>query len=288
MKRWSSLLSAAVFAAGFVAADAHAITSPGTLYAIGSDANGVGRTLSAVDPLGAGTDLGDGSLAFNGLAFLASTGRAYTVGNDSFGNSFLTSFLPTTPSVLAPTVALGSGFYGGLAASGSQLYAIGSSSAGASSLYSVGSGGASLLGGLGSGFYGGLTWNAGALYAIGGDEFGVQRRFSRIDLAGGTPTVTTLFDLGDGSLGFQGGLAFDTASNRFVTIANDGFGASSLYGFSLAGASSLSDLGKPLGSGFVNGGLAYLAAPVPEAPFALLFALGLPVLLVARSRRNAR
>jgi len=291
MKFRTGLVPAALLALGLAcaSADASAITSQ-ALYAIGADADGVGRALTPIDPAGTATNLGDGSLAFSGLAFLANTGRAYTVGNDSFGNSFLTSFLPSAPATLAPTIALGSGFNGGLAAKNSQLYAIGSDSFGASSLYSVSTTtGASALGSLGSGFYGGLTYSSStsAFYAIGGDDAGVQRRFSRIDLSGGTPTVTTLFDLGDGSLGFQGGLAYDAAAGRFVTIANDTFGASSLYGFSLAGATSLADLGHPLGNGFNNAGLAFLAAPVPEAPFGLLFAFGVPVLMFF-GRRAAR
>lgn len=274
-----------------------------TLYAFGPDADGVGRVFTPVLPTAPGVALGDGGVAFNGgLGFLASTGRFYAIENDALGNSALTSFSATAPSALAAPLALGAGFYGGLAVDSgkSTLYAIASDAFGVSSLYRIDLGvGATALGVLGSGYYGGLAFNSvdGELYAISGDDFGVQRRVSRIDPdAAGGPAVTALFDLGDGSLAFQGGLVFDALAAHFVVIGNDAFADSALYSFTGAGATSLVDLAAPVGVGFINVGLTFgpdvtiEPVPTPEPAAALLLGIALPLLGLfgRRVRRHER
>jgi len=272
---------------------AHAADS---LYAFGPDGDGVGRVFTQVVPSAPGVALGDGSVAFNGgLTYLASDQRFYAIQNDAYGNSALTSFTAAAPSALSTPLALGTGFYGGLAAdSGSStLYAVASDSFGASTLYRIDtSSGAVALTALGLGFYGGLVFDSadGDLYAVGADDFGVQRRVSRIDLgAAGGPAVSTLFDLGDGSLGFQGGLAFDALAQRFVVIGNDAFAQSALYAFTTLGAASLVDLATPVGVGFVNVGLAFApaVAAVPEPASIVLLAGAMPLLLLFSRRARA-
>lgn len=261
--------------------------SASSLYSFGPDDSGVGRVFTQLAPAGPAVPLGDGTAAFNGgLTYRASNQRFYAIENDAAGNSALTSFTAVAPTALATPLALGMGFYGGLAADtgGSMLYAIASDFLGVSSLYRIDpSTGAAVLVMLGAGYYGGLAFDSidGNLYAISGDDVGVQRRVSKIDLhAAGGPAVSTLFDLGDGSLAFQGGLAFDAVAARFVVIGNDSLDDSALYSFTDAGASSLVDLATPLGVGFVNVGLAFApdAVAVPEPASALLFAAALPLL----------
>lgn len=252
------------------------------LHAIGPDDQGVGRLFTDLDMPATAVALGDGSRAFNGgLTFSAADGRFYAIANDSFGQSVLTSFSASDPATLSTPVSLGSGFVGGLAAQGSRLYAVGQDFSGAASLYRVDGGGASLVGALGGGLFGGLTYNprSGLLYGIAADDVGVQRRLVAIDAdAAGGPTTTVLFDLGDGSRAFQGGLAWDDTDRRFVAIANDGSGASQLVAFSASSAASLTDLATPLGPGYVNAGLAWTAAPVPEPEAAWLLLAGLATL----------
>jgi hypothetical protein len=96
--------------------------------------------------------------------------------------------------------------------------------------------------------------SAALLYTIGPDAASVPRNLATVDPGGATPR----FDLGDGSLGFNGGLAYDTANNRFYAIANDSLGNSSLVSFTLGGAGSVTTLAS-LGTGFI-GGLAYNSA----------------------------
>jgi len=287
-----------VFVLNLLAGTAMAADS---LYTFGPDDNGVGRVLSQIAPSAPGVALGDGTAAFNGgLTYLASDQRFYAIQNDASGNSALTSFTAAAPAMLATPLALGMGFYGGLAADSdtSTFYAVASNPVGASTLYRVDpTTGATALAALGNGYYGGLAFDSadGDLYAISADDFGVQRRVSKIDLdAASGPSVTTLFDLGDSSLGFQGGLAFDASMQRFVVIGNDMFSRSSLYAFSTTEAASLVDLATPVGVGFVNAGLAFApVAPVPEPSSAMLFAAALPLLWLfmrrgARVNRTAR
>jgi hypothetical protein len=193
---------------------------------------------------------------------------------------------------------LGQGFNGGLAhdpVSGS-LYAIANDFLGNSTLYSVSAGGVPApLGPVGVGFYGGLTFNAddGMLYAMAGDAFGVMRRVMAIDI--GTAAATPLFDLADGSLGFNGGLAYDDVADLFYVIGNDFLANSALFTFTLAGAGAdLTALDAAFGQGFLNVGLALgpeVTPPPPpavsEPPSAALLLLAASVGLVSR-RHGAR
>lgn len=91
---------------------------------------------------------------------------------------------------------------------------------------------------------------ASTLYAISGDSNGVPRQVSSFTPAG---PANPLFTLGDGSLGFTGGLAYSSAASAFFTIASDGLGASELYSFDLTGTLTPR---FALGDGFF-GGLAW-------------------------------
>jgi hypothetical protein len=289
------------WAAAAVAAAA-LLNTPGAwadpaLYSIGSDANGVGRMLNEVTSSTTGVGLGDGTVAFNGgLAYSATESQFYAIENDSFGQSYLTSFGLGMPGALSTPVSLGAGFLGGLAldTTSASLYAIGSDFLGNSTLYSVGSSGATAVDAIGVGFFGGLTYDKAdnSFYAIGADDSFVQRRVSRIDLSGGSATVTTLFDLGDAGTAFNGGLAYDAATSSFSVIGNDSFGNSALYSFTSAGAASLTSL-QSIGVGFLNAGLviapagAFIATPVPEPSTAALCIAGLIALAMWRSARRA-
>jgi hypothetical protein len=88
---------------------------------------------------------------------------------------------------------------------------------------------------------------AAAFYSIGPDINSVPRNFSSISNA-----VTPLFNLSDGSLGFNGGLTYDPANGTFYAIANDGLGNSTLETFLLGGAGMVSPA-LSLGSGFTSG-----------------------------------
>ncbi len=91
------------------------------------------------------------------------------------------------------------------------------------------------------------------LYAIGPDSIlSEPRGFYSISTGG---VATWLFDFGDPTLGFNGGLAFHPGSNLFYAIANDSLGASSLVSFSPWGGGAFTTIG-PLGQGFISG-LAY-------------------------------
>jgi len=92
--------------------------------------------------------------------------------------------------------------------------------------------------------------NAAFLYALSGDDLGVSRRLNQIDTT--SQTVQTVFDLGDGTLGYFG-LAY--GNNKFYTIASDGSGSFSLQTFSLSG-SGATNPELSLGEGF-TGGLAF-------------------------------
>ncbi|HLK68641.1 MAG TPA: hypothetical protein VKU19_34660 [Bryobacteraceae bacterium] len=93
-----------------------------------------------------------------------------------------------------------------------------------------------------------LTLYAGpaGLFTIGPDANGVPDVFTSIG-----PT-SSLFTLGDGSLGFNGGLTFDPVSHNFYSIANDSQGNSFLYSFTLAGPGTLTLIAN-IGTGFTSG-----------------------------------
>lgn len=92
-------------------------------------------------------------------------------------------------------------------------------------------------------------------FSIGPDASFIPRGFTSITETG---TVTPLFDLGDGSLALNGGLAYRGSDGLFYGIANDFSGNSSLVSFSLLGGGALTTIGT-LGPGF-SSGLAYNSA----------------------------
>jgi hypothetical protein len=296
MKPWKHWLPPTLAAAAGLLATTGAHADD-TLYSFGPDGDGIGRVFTPVQLASPGVTLGDGTVAFNGgLAWSSADNAMYAIENDSNGQSFLTSFSPSAPASLSAPVALGQGFLGGLAFDtvAAQLYAIGSDAFGESTFYSVGPSGAVALGSLGTGFYGGLTYDTADhdFYAIGADDSFEPRRVSRIDVSGGAPVVTTVFDLGDGSVGFLGGIAWDAANARFVTIGSDSVGDSSLYSFSLGGADTLADLGS-VGPGFVDAGLAFSSATpvvpsIPEPSTAVLLLVGALSLSAACHRAHPR
>ncbi len=100
--------------------------------------------------------------------------------------------------------------------------------------------------------------NATSLFSISGDpnNFFVPDQFSSLTESPGS--VTTVGTLGDGSLGFNGGLTAGPGG-VFYAIANDSLGASSFYRVQSNGTISLIGSAGGLGSGFL-GGLAYDSA----------------------------
>lgn len=97
-----------------------------------------------------------------------------------------------------------------------------------------------------------------SFYTISGDpsNFYVPDQFSSVDL--NASSVTTVATLGDGSLGFNGGLVLGPGGSLYA-IANDSTGAGSLYSIQPDGAATLIGTAGGLGDGFF-GGLAYDSA----------------------------
>lgn len=274
-------------------------------YTFGPDGQGVGRVFGTVAP-GTATplaSLGDGSVAFNGgLAYSSAAGRFFAIGNDSLGNASLVSFTAAAPGTFTVNQPLAvAGFTGGLAVNGNLLYAVATDATGASSLYSMDLTGGSLnlLGALSGALYAGLAYDAddGLLYGIAADASGVARSVRRISLAGAV-SDSELFQLGDGSLAFNGGLAYDDQADLFNVIANDVMASSGLMSFDLTGSASLAALGASFGSGYLNAGLAIgppgggggggggNTVPEPATP-ALVLALALAWAAARRAARAA-
>jgi hypothetical protein len=267
-----------------------------TLVSIGPDAGFVGRSLSSLSSPAPIASLGDGSLAFNGgLVFDAGSSRLFGIANDSTGNSQLYSFTAAGGGLTPLGSGLGQGFYGGLAENPvtGQLYAVADDVFGSATLYAISSAGtATALAAIGNGYYGGLAWAEGKLYAMAGDALGVQRDVYAIDLV--TVTASLLFSLGDDSVGFNGGLAYDGVADLFYTIGNDSLGNSALYSFTAGGAGGdLTAIGAPFGQGFVNAGLAIVPADqvpptpsLPEPPTLALLALALGLARLGQTARS--
>jgi hypothetical protein len=94
---------------------------------------------------------------------------------------------------------------------------------------------------------------AGSVFwSVSGDPSNlfVPDQFSNINLS--PQAVVTLGTLGDGSLGFNGGLAVG-AGGALYAIANDSSGASSMYKIQTNGATSLVGSAGGLGFGFLGG-----------------------------------
>jgi hypothetical protein len=97
-----------------------------------------------------------------------------------------------------------------------------------------------------------------AFFSISGDPNNnfVPDQFSSLTSSPGS--VTPIATLGDGSLGFNGGLTVGSGGALYA-IANDSLGNSSLYSVQPNGATSLVGSAGGLGSGFL-GGLAWDSA----------------------------
>jgi hypothetical protein len=97
--------------------------------------------------------------------------------------------------------------------------------------------------------------HAGSFVAISGDPNNsfVPDQFSSVTLS--PQAVTTVATLGDGSLGFNGGLTTGPGGTLYA-IANDSTGAGSLYSIQSNGTVSLVGSAGGLGFGFL-GGLTY-------------------------------
>ena len=100
-------------------------------------------------------------------------------------------------------------------------------------------------------FLSATSLNASTLYTFGA-PLGAHNSFQSLQTNG---SASSLFTLGDGSVSFNGGLAYRASDNTFFAIGNDWLGNSSLVKFNASGASSLVTV-APLGTGFL-GGLAY-------------------------------
>ena len=95
------------------------------------------------------------------------------------------------------------------------------------------------------------AWVSAALLSIGPDNGFVPRVLTQLPTVAPV-TATALAELGDGSIGFNGGLASD--GSGLYAIGNDSFGSSTLYSLTMSG-SGLAAVGS-LGAGFY-GGLAH-------------------------------
>lgn len=94
---------------------------------------------------------------------------------------------------------------------------------------------------------------AGALFTVGPDSSFAPRVLNQLPTVAPV-TAAPLSSLGDGSIGFNGGLAYNTSGSLLYSIGNDSLGNSTLYRFTTLGGSVTSI--ASIGTGF-NGGLAY-------------------------------
>ena len=92
-------------------------------------------------------------------------------------------------------------------------------------------------------------------FSFGPDDAGTPRAFTSLTASG---TSTLRFNVGDGSLGFNGGVTFRPGDGLFYAVANDFTGASSLVSFAGNGGGTSTSVAA-LGNGFL-GGLAYSQA----------------------------
>jgi hypothetical protein len=104
-----------------------------------------------------------------------------------------------------------------------------------------------------------MVAQAAALFTIGPDAnpfFPVPRVLNQLP-ATSPVSAAPLATLGDGTVGFNGGLAYNSGNSLLYAIGNDSFGNSALYSMTTLGG-GLTSVGG-LGQGF-NGGLAYDSA----------------------------
>ena len=92
---------------------------------------------------------------------------------------------------------------------------------------------------------------AAMLYSFSA-PYGSYNNFNSVETDG---AVSPLFALGDGSVSYNGGLAYRPTGSTFLAIGNDFAGSSSFVSFTSSGPGSLTSLAA-LGTGFL-GGLAY-------------------------------
>jgi hypothetical protein len=155
-----------------------------------------------------------------GTAVAAAAPTLYSITSLDGGDFSLSSVSPA--GTLTTLFPLGAGFTGGLAfdPSSNLFYAVSSNQEAASVLNSISwTGVVTPLFSLGYGFYGGLAYAGapGTFYTIGGDAGGVQRSLYSISLAGGSANL--IEDLEDGSLSFDGGMAY---AGGLYLIGSDG------------------------------------------------------------------
>lgn len=107
---------------------------------------------------------------------------------------------------------------------------------------------AAMVFGAGSGFAGPL------LYAIRGNGFGQPQTLVAIDAPNGP--VADVRNLGDGSLFYGGGLAWDTGAGKFYTFENDSNGLLSLVSFTTATgpAVAIASFAYGVGGGLIHAG----------------------------------
>lgn len=88
------------------------------------------------------------------------------------------------------------------------------------------------------------------LYSIGADEFGVPRNLYKIDVTATTITSMTL--LGDGSLSYGGGIAFQTGTT-FDGLESDSFGSVNRVTYTTGGTvNNVAAAGSFTGGGMAN------------------------------------
>lgn len=92
---------------------------------------------------------------------------------------------------------------------------------------------------------------APVLASISGDAWGVPRQLTFINTD--TQAAHSPFSLGDGSIGFTGGLVFLPAVQKFWTICDNGAGSSFLASFDLSGPASLTPSPVTLAPGVWRG-----------------------------------
>jgi hypothetical protein len=101
-----------------------------------------------------------------------------------------------------------------------------------------------------------FLFSAPILVSISGDTQpgplnGVPREVNQINTA--STSAVDLFDLGDGSQGFLGGLTYRASDGLLYSIANDGFGNNTLASFSPGGAGAFTPASDFLPDGFYYG-----------------------------------
>lgn len=149
-----------------------------------------------------------------GLAYSGADNKVYGTVLDSFENSTLQTYSPST------FFALGVGFSGGLTfdSADNLLYGIASDSGGLGELYQINPATqiVTLIMRLGFGFYGGLAYDSGLnqFYAISDDDNGAAM-LNRIDV--GQLSLTPLFGVGNGY--YQAAL---TEANALASIPEPG------------------------------------------------------------------